>query len=140
MSGSKGNDLELSPPPPTELLLPQLCLAVSAKELMVVERGMKGRRFEEVDQSEDSITGISPEEGKVGGGEGGIELFRRRKPLPYFTVDCRPKEQVGGRWGLVYIVLSQFRIRDLYWGPRVVGGSCRISRRFFSFRELMRVK
>lgn len=96
MSGSKGDSLELAPPPPTELSLPQLCLAVSAKELVVAGRGMKGKKSEDVDQSGDRKPGSSAEEGKggeQGEGEGGMELFRRREPLPYFTVDCRPKEQ-----------------------------------------------
>lgn len=72
--------------PPSELSLPQLCLAVSAKELVFRVSG-RGRRVD--DEEEEDVK----EEVKEGGeNEGG--LFRGRRPLSFFAVDCRPKEQV----------------------------------------------
>lgn len=79
--------------PPTELSLPQLCLAVSAKELVA---GVSGRRRER------AATGDGSGEAGAGGAkgvdaEGGQgALFRQRQPLTFFAVDCRPKQQVRG--------------------------------------------
>lgn len=78
---------------PTELSLPQLCLAVSAKELVA---GVSGRRRERAG------TGGGDGEAEAGGGkgvdaEGGQgALFMQRRPLAFFAVDCRPKQQVRG--------------------------------------------
>ena len=91
---------ELAPPPPTELSLPQLCLAVSAKEVLtqVAWRGWaQGEKG--TDQSDGNMEIVdSTVDGKPQQeGEERVALFRKRKPLSYFAVDCRPKEQVSLR-------------------------------------------
>ncbi|CBJ33932.1 conserved unknown protein [Ectocarpus siliculosus] len=86
--------------PPTELSLPQLCLAVSAKELVA---GVSGRRRERA-ATGDGGGGAGAGGAKgvdAGGGQGA--LFRQRQPLAFFAVDCRPKQQVdAGRFPTAY--------------------------------------
>lgn len=80
--------------PPSELSLPQLCLAVSAKELVsrVSKRGEQhaeeraGEEGTETETSNGDGAELAAKEGR---------LFREREPLSFFAVDCRPKEQVN---------------------------------------------
>lgn len=89
---------------PIELSLPQLCLAVSAKEV-VTGVSSRGRGLSERGDTAKKDNGEPAADGaKGGGGEAGStgKLFRKRQPLFFFVVDCRPKNQVcveiGGRW------------------------------------------
>ncbi|CAB1096071.1 unnamed protein product [Ectocarpus sp. CCAP 1310/34] len=86
--------------PPTELSLPQLCLAVSAKELVA---GVSGRRRERAATGDGSgEAGARGAKGVDAEGRQG-SLFRQRQPLAFFAVDCRPKQQVdAGRFPTAY--------------------------------------
>ncbi|CAM9516153.1 unnamed protein product [Hapterophycus canaliculatus] len=82
---------------PIELSLPQLCLAVSAKELVAGISGKNRGRFGGVDKVEGEGTRRTGAEDKGG------ELFREREALSFFAVDCRPKTQVdAGRFPTAY--------------------------------------
>lgn len=92
---------------PAELSLPQLCLAVSAKELVTGVSG-KGRGRSDGSDKAEGAGGAGGTKTAVGGAEednGG--LFRERQALSYFAVDCRSKQQVGRptRLACMYIYL-----------------------------------
>ncbi len=85
------------PAAPTELSLPQLCLAVSAKELIAGMSGKgRGARADGAGNADGGggggAGGPSAADEEQGKGPGG--LFRERQPLAFFAVDCRPKDQV----------------------------------------------
>lgn len=105
-SGSQqANPEELAAP--TELSLPQLCLAVSAKELIagISGKGRGGRA-----DGAGKVDGGGGDGGDGGGagaagasgaeeGKGSGGLFRERQSLAFFAVDCRPKDQVNNKLG-----------------------------------------
>lgn len=82
--------------PPSELVLPQLCLAVGAKELISRLSRTGRKRVEAGEEGGSEETGggeVGAKQGVPGKKEAG-GLFREREPLSFFAVDCRPKEQV----------------------------------------------
>lgn len=103
-SGSRANADELAAP--TELSLPQLCLAVSAKELVTGvsskgRGGLEGGDKSAVESGQAASVVEVEGEGEAVADSEKNELFRERKPLSFFAVDCRPKSQVrrAGVWG-----------------------------------------
>eukprot|EP00752_Nemacystus_decipiens_P001235 g1234.t1 len=96
---------------PAELSLPQLCLAVSAKELVTAvtgrgrDRGHSdgGNGGKKKDKEGGGGAGTN-DAGTIGkGGQGQSSLFREREKLSFFPVDCRPKRQVdAGRFPTAY--------------------------------------
>ncbi|CAN0310903.1 unnamed protein product [Discosporangium mesarthrocarpum] len=98
--------------PPPELSLPQLCLSVSAAEV-AASFGRKGIHPRGAPLSSSTKPGQGQGQGQgegeglgcgVGEGEGELpKLFQERRPLVFFPVDCRPREQVAaGRFPTAY--------------------------------------